>query len=390
MSELSRVHGRYTGETGAMFDLALRVGVLTLITLGIYRFWGKSRLRRYIWSSTQIDGDSFEYTGTGLEKFLGFLLAVVVLAVYLGIVQLILFFFGLMLFQQPQTQAQALGQLAAIYITLLALLPLIFFASYRARRYRLARTRWRGIRFGMDKAAWGYVWRAILHSLLSAVTLGIMLPRQTYHLEKYMTDRSWFGDTQFQQSGKWTQLYGAMTHVFIAIGLIVVALGIMGFAGSTGAIPGVIVLIVAYIWLLIGMIHYQVQSFAYLTSNKCLGEEIGFDAQILSSQVIKVYILGGLAVGILSALVFGVLAVIAKVAGVGMVSAIVIGVLYLFAFVLIDAMTLAWITQPIITAYVSGVSVINIDAVAAIGQREADAGADAEGFADALDIGAAV
>lgn len=390
MSELSRVHGRYTGETGAMFDLALRVGVLTLITLGIYRFWGKSRLRRYIWSSTQIDGDSFEYTGTGLEKFLGFLLAVVVLAVYLGIVQLILFFFGLMLFQQPQTQAQALGQLAAIYITLLALLPLIFFASYRARRYRLARTRWRGIRFGMDKAAWGYVWRAILHSLLSAVTLGIMLPRQTYHLEKYMTDRSWFGDTQFQQSGKWTQLYGAMTHVFIAIGLIVVALGIMGFAGSTGAIPGVIVLIVAYIWLLIGMIHYQVQSFAYLTSNKYLGEEIGFDAQILSSQVIKVYILGGLAVGILSALVFGVLAVIAKVAGVGMVSAIVIGVLYLFAFVLIDAMTLAWITQPIITAYVSGVSVINIDAVAAIGQREADAGADAEGFADALDIGAAV
>ena len=39
-------------------------------------------------------GDAFEYTGTGLEKFLGFLIALVILAFYLGILQVVLTFVG--------------------------------------------------------------------------------------------------------------------------------------------------------------------------------------------------------------------------------------------------------------------------------------------------------
>ena len=54
-------------------------------------------------------------------------------------------------------------QLGATYVTGLAVLPLIFFAQYRARRYMLSRTRWRGLRFAMDAAAVGYAWRALLY-----------------------------------------------------------------------------------------------------------------------------------------------------------------------------------------------------------------------------------
>ena len=32
---------RYEGRTGEIFGLSLRVGLLTLITLYIYRFWGR-------------------------------------------------------------------------------------------------------------------------------------------------------------------------------------------------------------------------------------------------------------------------------------------------------------------------------------------------------------
>ena len=139
MSE--QIQGRYFGTRGPLFRLYLLTSLLTLVTLGIYRFWAKTRIRKYIWSATSGDGDSFEYTGTGLEKFLGFLVAIVILAIYLGIVQMALFYFGLNLFVDPQNQGQELAQIGAIYLTLLAVLPLMLFAQYRARRYKMARSR---------------------------------------------------------------------------------------------------------------------------------------------------------------------------------------------------------------------------------------------------------
>ena len=102
-------------------------------------------------------------------------------------------------------------------------MPLIFFAQYRARRYKLARSRWRGVRFGAEKGAWGYALRAMGHWLLTILTLGLMLPRQTFWLEKYKTDRSWYGDGRFVQEGRWSALYGAMKHLFIGVGLVLAA-----------------------------------------------------------------------------------------------------------------------------------------------------------------------
>ena len=55
----------YTGQRGALFGLAFKTALLTVLTLGIYRFWAKTRIRRYVWSSVSIDGDRLEYTWTG-------------------------------------------------------------------------------------------------------------------------------------------------------------------------------------------------------------------------------------------------------------------------------------------------------------------------------------
>lgn len=392
MADFTSFNLRYFGQAKPLFKLALVTSLLTLITVGIYRFWGKTRIRKYIWSSVNIDGDSLEYTGTGIEKFLGFLVAVVILAIYLGIVQMGLFFLGLNMFIEPTTEAQLIAQIAAIYITIFAVLPLTYFARYRARRYKLARTRWRGIRFGADAAAWGYVWRVIAHGLLSIVTLGIMLPRQTFYLEKYLTDRSHFGDATFHQGGKWTALYKGMKHLLIGL-VIAIAAGGIG-AVSNSPVFFAVGISVGYIWMAVGYVSYGVFAFSYMAGQKKLGQDISLAARPRTSKIIGIYIGGSVLIAIFAGAIIGVTALIVgdpgAFANVG-VGAGIIGVgVYISTLLVMGALSLVLITQPIIAHFCNSITVYNREALAEIGQREADKGADAEGFADALDVGGAI
>lgn len=397
----TQIQGQYFGKGGPLFRLYIKTALLTLITLGIYRFWAKTRIRKYIWSATTGDDDGFEYTGTGLEKFLGFLVAIVILAIYLGIVQMALFFFGLNLFVDPQSQGQELAQLGAIYITLLAVLPLLLFAQYRARRYKMARSRWRGIRFGMENGAWGYVARAMGYYLLNALTLGLLNPLVTYRLEKYMADRSWYGDAQFMQNGRWQDLYAGMKHVFIGLGIIIaggIMLGVLAASGGVaGAVVGGIAMTVGYVWLLIGLAYYRVYAFNYLTGHKVLDGQVTFAAQLATGRILSIVIVGTIIIGVLMAVIFAVIAGIVAATTAALASGniniavfVVIGVLYLGAFLAAGGLGLVMITQPVIEHAVNNVTVHNADHLDAIQQRAADAGADAEGFADALDVGGAI
>ncbi|SNT25886.1 YjgN family protein [Antarctobacter heliothermus] len=394
---------RYTGEKGPLFNLAFKTGLLTVVTLGIYRFWQKTRIRKYIWSSVDAGGDTFEYTGTGIEKLLGFLIAVVFLAIYIGIIQMVLFYAGLSVMVDPQRASpqEMIAQTIALYITFFAVLPFILYAVYRARRYKMARTRWRGIRFGMEKGAWGFVWRAMGYGFLAVITLGILTPLQTFRLEKYQADRSYYGSARFTQTGKWTELYPAMKHMLIGIGILVLSFALIG-GGAVSENVGLIgfggfAAFVGYVWVIIGGIHYGVQSFAYLTANKVLGDDIHFTAAPRTGFVIKTYIVGGLLVGLLASVAFGIVGTIAAAFipllqnGGGMIAfGIVMAVGYVVALVLTQALSLILITQPILAHYIEKLEIVNADGLNRIAQREAETGVDAEGFADALDIGGAI
>lgn len=139
----------FTGHWKEYLPIAVTNLLLTIVTLGIYRFWAKARERRYLWSRTRLIRDELEWTGTGGEMFVGFLMAVGVL---LGCVAVI---FG---------GAALLGEwflvlgFVAFYIFLLWAFG---FAQFRALRYRLSRTYWRGIRGGSDDNGVGYGWTAI-------------------------------------------------------------------------------------------------------------------------------------------------------------------------------------------------------------------------------------
>ena len=67
--------GRFRGDAGAYWRLLARGAVLLMVTLGIYRFWLTTDIRRFLWSNTELAGQSLEYTGTAREILLGFLVA---------------------------------------------------------------------------------------------------------------------------------------------------------------------------------------------------------------------------------------------------------------------------------------------------------------------------
>src|ERR1700688_1168320 len=128
--------GAFAGERGEFRRLVTRGALLELVTVGFYRFWLATDIRRHLWSHTSVDGDGFEYTGRAKELLIGFLFALAILVpVYLAY-----FLVGL---EAERLKAFASFPLIAFFY--------VFgqFAIYRARRYRLTRTAWRGVRFWM-------------------------------------------------------------------------------------------------------------------------------------------------------------------------------------------------------------------------------------------------
>jgi len=179
----------FSGSRGEFFDLAKRGAALELVTLGFYRFWLLTDIRRHLWANTLVDGDAAEYTGRGKELLIGFLVALAILVpIYLGY-----FLIGL---EAERLQAFASIPLVAFFY--------LFgqFAIYRARRYRLTRTVWRGVRFWMRGSGWIYALRASLWGLLVVVTLGLALPWRTAALERYKMRHSHYGDLQGSFEGR--------------------------------------------------------------------------------------------------------------------------------------------------------------------------------------------
>ena len=179
----------FTGKRRDFFELVRRGAGLELVTLGFYRFWLLTDIRRHLWSNTLVDGDAAEYTGRGRELLIGFLIAMAILMpIYLGY-----FLVGI---EAERWQALASFPLIAAFY--------VFgqFAIYRARRYRLTRTVWRGVRFWMTGSGWAYAARATLWGLLAIVTLGIAMPWREAALERYKMRHSWYGDLQGKFEGR--------------------------------------------------------------------------------------------------------------------------------------------------------------------------------------------
>ena len=130
----------FTAKGGDFFGLAMKSIFLSIITLGIYWFWAKVEITKFLYNNTKFQGYSFDYHATGKEKFIGFLKG-------LGI----LFVFGLFNFVVIWVLTKIFGDSTAqiistfiIYLVVFSVLPIIIIV---ALRFRLSRTSFNGIRF---------------------------------------------------------------------------------------------------------------------------------------------------------------------------------------------------------------------------------------------------
>jgi uncharacterized membrane protein YjgN (DUF898 family) len=183
---------RFIGNERAYWRLMIRGAALLLVTLGIYRFWLATDQRRFLWANTVIAGDALEYTGTARELLIGFLIAIAVLIPIYGVLFL--------------ASVEYIGQLSTV-IAFLALALFGQFAIYRARRYRLTRTIFRGVRLHQSGSAWLYAVYSMLCWALILLTLGLAYPWAQAGLERYKMRHTFYGTARGRFAGSGTRLF---------------------------------------------------------------------------------------------------------------------------------------------------------------------------------------
>jgi uncharacterized membrane protein YjgN (DUF898 family) len=185
---------RFLGEEGAYWRLRIKGAALVVVTLGIYRFWLATDVRRFLWSNTEISGDTLEYNGLATELLIGFLFAVAILVPLYMVFALV---------------ALELD-LVAITPTLIGFVLLVLlgeYALYRARRYRLTRTVFRGLRFDQHGSPWRYAVYALACWGIVIVTLGLAYPWTSAFIERFKMRHTSYGDLQGRFEGSGLSLF---------------------------------------------------------------------------------------------------------------------------------------------------------------------------------------
>ena len=185
---------RFEGRWQDFAPIALTNLLLIIVTLGIYRFWATTRTRRYLWSRTRFIDEPLEWTGTGKELFLGFLMA------------LALFIIPFVL-AQFAAQALALNGHIGVAGTLttmagLGIFVLIGIARFRALRYRLSRTYWHGIRGGSAEKGIGYGFTWAFRTIIGYIPLWLLVPWAMISLWNERWEAMSFGSQDFRANAR--------------------------------------------------------------------------------------------------------------------------------------------------------------------------------------------
>ena len=359
----------YAGRAGEVAGIAVTNGLLGLVTLGFYRFWGKTRLRRYLWGRIGFDGDAFEYTGTGKELFIGFLVAIAVLIPLAALGSVIEF-----AFPADQTVLAVSGMVQGLLIVLL-----VQFAIYRARRYRLTRSQWRGIRGGQTGSAVRYAFVALGWYVLVGITLGLAYAAMRTALQRYRTRNTWLGSERFDFEGRAGRLFGRWLLAWL---LLIPTLGL------------------SYAW-------YRAAEFRYFAANTRYGG-LSFGSELRAGRVIWIWLryalvlvaiviaAGGIATFIMPGFLRGLgtmssgdeAAIAATIENLGSTFLLLLFAMTIVVGIAASAARLALFVHPMLAAICRTLTIEGEADFDAILQSQQARPARGEGFADVLDVGA--
>ena len=388
----------FSGDRGEFRRLVTRGAALELVTFGFYRFWLATDIRRHLWSNTLIEGNAAEYTGRGKELLIGFLFAIaIIMPIYLAY-----FLVGL---EVERAKAFASFPLFLFFY--------LFgqFAIYRARRYRLTRTVWCGVRFWMNGSGLAYAGRAALWGLLALITLGLALPWREAALERYKMRHSYYGDLQgrfegtgweFFKRGWWLWLVAMVPLVLlIALPLLRFIPGLLPLAKTATQIGG----FATFLTCLAAPFVYglfKVTEWRWWISGIRFGG-VRFESSLVPGALVGLYwkVIGWfLLLSVLfSACLFGCAALIAAINHTpiakffapgnlqGSIPMLVVALVGYLAFILaLNVVMRVYLLRDVWARVIASTTVYRVEAAANVAAKGELANALGEGFADGLDV----
>lgn len=199
--ELSEDHNplrlRFHGNGSSLFGIFVINVLLTLLTLGVYYFWGKAKIRRYMHSQTELHNSRFSNHTTGGELCIGWIKAIILIVTIVLISEIPSFFWEDMTHEWITT-------LAFYGLLLFVFLPLAIVGSLR---FRLSRTSYQGIRFsfrGNSKTFFKIYYIGLLKTIF---TLGLYYPYFETEIRQFLTNGIRFGTGRFEFSGTGRALF---------------------------------------------------------------------------------------------------------------------------------------------------------------------------------------
>lgn len=188
---------KYKGDLVDFIFLCLKNLLLNIVSFGLYFAWSRTSFRKFLWSSTVFNEEAGEYTGTGEELFIGWIKLLGVLLLFLVVItagtKVLSWVIGMKL-------ASAIDGILtfAIYTFMFGI------AIYSGLCYRMSRTRWHGISFGVERTRelireFNFLYLKGL--FFTFITVGFYYPYFRNNTHKFLIDRCRFGSAKFNYSG---------------------------------------------------------------------------------------------------------------------------------------------------------------------------------------------
>ena len=200
----------FTGKASEYFGIWIVNIILSVITLGIYSAWAKVRNKRYFYGNTKLNGSSFSYLASPLQILKGRIIAFIFLAAY----------------AICSTYYPYAGGAILLFLYLITPWIMIKAITFNARN-----SAYRNIRFNFTGKLWDSVKVYLLLPIATMLTLGGLIPYQTFRINDFVANNAYYGRSKFSFGGKvgeYFKAYGMALLMFLPLLLFYVPFLILG------------------------------------------------------------------------------------------------------------------------------------------------------------------
>lgn len=223
-SNASMYHPIFWGRGQTLFGIFIVNTLYTLLTLGMYSFWGRVRIRQFLSSQTSLAKIRFSYHGTGQELIKGWTKAFMIFGIPYGFLSFVPIIWEDIPFWIPNILAT---------IMVVCFIPVAVVGSHR---YRLSRTALGSIRFSFRGRVKAYMKIWLTGTFLTFVTAGLYYPFFENARREFLISHSYLGNRHFTYKGSgmallkiYAKALGLVACVFLATALVLVELSGISF-----------------------------------------------------------------------------------------------------------------------------------------------------------------